>query len=254
MSARPGVTARARALSGGLCVVALASSAPARADVPPPATAAAVPEPAPAAPPVSSAASAPAPAPSAPPTGTPPEPPAGGHWVFVPDATQSRPTEPQATSVATAPPIKSERGPVYLHANTWDLNLEGAIGRFYGDSNAWTGFGRVRAGALFIREPLYLALGATYEISNLQKATFGIQGEVLHLDMGFWAQGGGLLDVSGHPGGMLALGWSLFGVEGQVRDYDGRGTGAAVYAKIRFPISIIARLFTSRSPKPAAPP
>jgi hypothetical protein len=203
----------------------------------------------------------PAPAPPPPPAGEPPSaappatapPPPGGHWVFVQDA-------PGAAPPATAPPaasgplVRSERGPVYLHANTWDLNIEGAVGRFYGsEAHAWTGFGRVRAGGLFIREPLYLSLGMTYEFSDLSKATFGVQGEVMHLDLGLWAQGGGLLDVAGHAGGMLAVGWSLFGVETQLRQYDGLGSGIAVYAKLRLPISIIARIFAKPRPVQMVP-
>lgn len=207
----------------------------------------------PATPPTTS--TGPTPSPSAPPTdasGTPsvspaPAPPPGSHWVLVQDA----PPPPSPPG----PPVPSERRPVYLHLNTWDLNLEGAFGRFFADAPTLTGFGRVRAGALFIREPLYLALGLTYEYSNLEKATFGVQGEVLHLDSGFWAQAGAQLDTDGHPGGMLSAGWSLFGVEAQLREYDGRGTGVALYGKLRIPVSIIARVFASHpSNAPASPP
>jgi hypothetical protein len=175
----------------------------------------------------------------------------GGHWVFVPDsaaaAPATSPTPPAAptTLPASAPDKATYRGPVYQHANTWDLNIEGAFGRYFGDSPVWTGFGRIRAGALFVREPLYEALGLTYEYSSLSKGTFGIQGEILHLDMGIWGQVGALLDVSGHPGGMAAIGWSLVGVEAQYREYDGRGDGIAIYAKLRIPVSIIARIFSS---------
>ena len=175
----------------------------------------------------------------------------GGHWVFVPDGTPI----PGTSAATPTTPEGSVRRPLYEHANTWDLNIDGAFGRYLGDSPTWTGFVRARAGALFIREPLYNALGLTYEYSSLSKGTFGIQAEILHLDLGYWGQLGGLLDVQGHPGLMGAIGWSILGVEAQYRTYDGLGSGVAVYAKIRIPISIIARVFRSQpksTPKPAS--
>ena len=170
----------------------------------------------------------------------------GGHWEYVPDG----PLAPKEEAKPAAPTF---RGPVYERATTWDANIDGAFGRYFGDSPAWTGFVRARAGVLFIREPFYNALGFTYEYSSLSKGTFGIQGEILHLDMGFWGQAGALLDVSGHPGGMVAFGLSIVGLEAQYREYDGRGSGVALYAKLRAPISIIARIFHDRSSQaPAA--
>src|SRR5882724_9014024 len=79
---------------------------------------------------------------------------------------------------------------------TWDVNVDGALGKFSSDSGSsrWTGFGRVRAGVMRIHDLLYLSLGPTYEISDRQVATFGLQGEIMHLRSGLWCQGGLLLD------------------------------------------------------------
>jgi hypothetical protein len=153
-------------------------------------------------------------------------------------------TEPK--SAPPAPPARPGRDSVYSRANTWDLNIDGAFGRFFGDDAKWTGFVRARAGILFVREPLYSAIGFTYEYSSLSNATFGIQAEILHLDSGFWAQLGGLLDVSGHPGIMAAVGFSLVGLEAQYRTYDGLGDGIAIYAKLRAPIGVLAYVFGTR--------
>jgi hypothetical protein len=138
----------------------------------------------------------------------------------------------------------------------WDLNVDGAFGRYLGDEGKWTGFVRARAGILFVREPFYDAIGFTYEYSSLSTATFGIQAEILHLDRGLWAQVGGLLDVSGHAGVMAAVGLSIVGIEAQYRTYDGLGDGIAVYAKLRAPIGVLAYVFGTRDAHhmPVTPP
>ena len=170
-----------------------------------------------------------------------------GHWVWVDD--------PIDTGPPTPPPKNATHGPVYQRANTWDLNIDGAFGRYLGDEPKWTGFVRARAGLLFVREPmLYYALGLTYEYSNLSNATFGVQAEILHLDSGFWGQAGALLDTNGHPGAMVAAGYSLIGLEAQYRTYDGGlGDGIAVYAKLRVPVGVLAYLLGHRDAKPKEP-
>jgi hypothetical protein len=206
-----------------------------------------------------SAAPAAVEAPPAPPPTTLPPPPSpavapsgapAGRWVYV--------TEPASTTPASPVAQKVLLGPVYQRANTWDLNIDGAFGRFFGDDAKWTGFVRARAGILFVREPLYNAIGLTYEYSSLSNATFGIQAEILHLDSGFWGQVGGLLDVSGRLGIMAAVGFSLVGIEAQYRSYDGLGDGIAIYAKLRAPIGVLAYVFGTRDAHkqavaPAAP-
>jgi hypothetical protein len=154
----------------------------------------------------------------------------------------------------TVPPAPNALPPGVLAGNlvprervlTWDLNIDGAYGRVFADPEGrWTMFGRVRAGLMYIRDSLYFSLGPTYEISKLQLATFGLQGEVMHIETGLWCQLGALVDVAPHPGLMVAAGWSLFGVEFQAREYDryGIGEAPALYGKIRIPIGVIARAF-----------
>lgn len=183
-------------------------------------------------------------APETPPPGVPP----GGHWVFV----TTDPAKPGAPAAKPAGANLAMLHPVFEHDTTWDLNIDGAYGRYFGDRDAWTGFVRARAGVLFIRAPYFNAVGVTYEYSSLSNATFGIQAELLNLEYGVWAQVGGLLDVSGHPGAMAAVGYSLLGLEAQVRSYDGHddehGTGVALYAKLRIPVSIIAQIFRPKPP------
>jgi hypothetical protein len=171
---------------------------------------------------------APAPAPAAPstPETSPTPPPAA------PPATQTSPAAPRAVTYIGAPAG-------YRRATTWDLNLDGAIGSTLGSAHALTGFGRVRAGVLAIRDANIFALGATYEYSNLQNATFGIQAEYISDNSGMWMQLGALLDTQPRPGAMLAVGYTLLGVEGQVRSYEPTGATFAVYAKLRIPIGFL---------------
>jgi hypothetical protein len=133
---------------------------------------------------------------------------------------------------------------------TWDMNIDGAYGRVFSEPGRGAGFARVRGGILHIRDTLFFSLGATYEISNIVYATFGIQGEVMHLETGLWLQVGGLLDIDAKPGFMAAVGWSLFGVEFQQREYDDPAIGgvSALFGKIRIPISVIAQALRRTAP------
>jgi hypothetical protein len=125
--------------------------------------------------------------------------------------------------------------------NSWDANIEGGVGRVFSPGET-VGLLRARAGVLFIRDPIFYALGATYELSHLSAATLGIQGDFLHLESGFWAQAGPLLDVAApHPrlGWMGSVGVSLIGVEYQGRDYNGYGYSSAIFGKVRIPLGIL---------------
>lgn len=147
------------------------------------------------------------------------------------------PPTPEASKPATSY-IGAPAG--YRTLTTWDLDLEGALGSTLGSSASLTGFGRARAGILAIRDANVFVLGATYEYSNLQKATFGIQAEYIDDNSGWWAQIGALLDTQPRPGGMVSFGYSLVGVELQARSYEPQGVTFAVYGKIRLPIGFIA--------------
>ncbi|MDI3283708.1 hypothetical protein [Polyangium sp. 15x6] len=134
---------------------------------------------------------------------------------------------------------------------TWDANVEGGIGALFEERAHLSGFGRVRGGLLrvderSVSEPRFLALGLTYELSDFSPATFGIEVEALGLASGAWLQLGALVDVQPRPGAKLALGWSLFGVEGQVRWDKDDGVVWAAYGKLRVPVGILGWALSSR--------
>jgi hypothetical protein len=124
-------------------------------------------------------------------------------------------------------------------ATTWDLNLEGGYGKELADGGRWTGWGRVRAGLLVVREPRFFALGATLDIANRQRLAIGFQGEVIDTEMGLWLQVGPAMDTKGRLGGSIAAGLSLFGVEAQRRHVDGLGDATILLGKLRIPLGVI---------------
>ena len=129
---------------------------------------------------------------------------------------------------------------------TWDLNFEGGFGHVFSSPTRGNAFVRGRAGVTFVRDPFYDTLGITYEYSGLSPATFGLQAEVAWLEKGFWAQAGLLYDVSSRAGLMSALGWALFGVEGEYRNAEATGNAWAIYGKIRLPVSLLVRVLADR--------
>lgn len=134
----------------------------------------------------------------------------------------------------------------YYRATTLDLNLEGGAGYFWGHQSSGIGFGRVRTGIMFVGWPVALSIGATFEVNNVSMATYGAQVELTHFEWGFWAQLGALVDGRGNFGGLLSAGWSIFGVEAQVRGYDevrpaafDGNYGFALLGKIRIPLGYV---------------
>jgi len=134
----------------------------------------------------------------------------------------------------------------YYKATTLDLNLEGGGGYFWGNRSSGIGFGRVRSGVMFAGWPLTISVGATFEVNNVSMATYGAQLEFLHVASGFWAQLGPMLDARGNFGGLVSVGWSVFGIEAQVRGYDEvrpsafQGDyGFALVGKLRIPVGYI---------------
>ena len=75
----------------------------------------------------------------------------------------------------------------------------------------------------------------------------GLEVETLGLASGTWLQLGVLLDVQPRPGAKLAVGWSLFGVEGQVRWDKDDGVFWAAYAKVRVPVGILGWALSRRN-------
>jgi len=200
----------------------------------------------------------PPPPPSATPSATPSEPapatpaPAAPQ----PDATTAPPAAngrvviPRNPDTPAGLAIAAGLGP-RERATTWDMNIDLGYGRVFSDPGHWSTFGRVRAGVLHVHDTIYLALGATYDLSSLSPATFGVQGEFLHLESGFWLQLGGFIGTPGaRPGGMAAVGFSLLGIEAQARSYDDLGSVGAVYLKVRIPIGVLVYGLTHRKTGP----
>ncbi|MGE5785658.1 MAG: hypothetical protein ACM3ZE_13760 [Myxococcales bacterium] len=146
---------------------------------------------------------------------------------------------PTAPVVVGPPGVPSRFRPPKLG---WDINLEGAYGRYFPASEG-LGFARFRGGLLYSSDPIFYALGLTYEWSNLEVATFGVQAEVMQIETGLWLQLGGLMDAHAHPGAMAAVGWSILGAELQLRKFDPDEYGFAAVAKLRIPVTFIAQAF-----------
>jgi hypothetical protein len=154
-------------------------------------------------------------------------------------AATAAPIGPAPPVDPNAPKISSNSADEKYTRNTIDLNLEGGVGRFFGDPAATYGFGRARAGLMFARWPVFTMVGATYEYNGLSPATFGLQGELLHLSAGVWGQLGGMVDIHAKPGAMAAFGFSIIGVEAQYRGYEDKDYGFAVIGKIRVPLGVL---------------
>jgi hypothetical protein len=157
------------------------------------------------------------------------------------------PSPAAADDLAAAPAKRPFSLADYYRATTLDFDVQLGGGYFFGGPGRGVGFVRARAGVLFASWPIFFSLGTTYELNNLSAATYGLQAEVMFIDSGFWAQAGPMVDGHGQFGGMLSVGWSLFGVEAQYRGYDDvlfdRGThdgyGFALLGKVRIPIGFL---------------
>lgn len=156
--------------------------------------------------------------------------------------------KPEYTSAA-APGRNATAKHLMRRRLTWDLNLEGGYGYLFEPGGPWAGFGRVRAGAALVRDPLWWTVGAIAETSRLAPGAFGVQGEVALFERGLWAQLGGVVDTHGFPGGHVALGFAAFGIEGQWRDAEAFSPHVALYGKLRVPVSVIVEWLTA-SPEP----
>lgn len=77
--------------------------------------------------------------------------------------------------------------------------------------------------------------------------SFGVQGELVHISSGMWIEFGGLVDDKAQFGAMASIGWSIFGIEAQVRGYKevladpttNDGYGFSLVGKIRVPLGFI---------------
>ena len=128
---------------------------------------------------------------------------------------------------------------------TWDLNLEGGVGYSFAGQGEVAGFGRVRGGLLLVDSsdlsaPMFYSLGFFADGASVEHGvTYGVQGEVLSLNSGFWAQVGAGVDVAPRPVVLGSVGWSVFGVEAQGRFDPDAGAYAVLFGKLRIPIGIV---------------
>ena len=162
-------------------------------------------------------------------------------------------TLPEAPSPSPAAETSLQAGPGdslprMPSAMIWDLNLDGAAGRVFADPAYWGYFGRARLGVTWVRDPAFYSLGVTYDIGKDSYATVGVQGEAMHLSSGCWLQAGAMLDLEhrARPGGSFSLGFSVVGVELQVKDLPDHGWTPALYGKIRIPVGLLAFALTER--------
>jgi len=186
-------------------------------------------------PPPSATSPAPAQVQTLDPTPTTTPPPSGAPTLAGPTPTTPGGGEEQFKAKKRADRLED----LYERENTFDANIDGGGGAAFGSDTKGMGFIRARAGFMAVRAPWFYMIGPTAEWSNVGGFAFGGQGEIMHLSSGGWAQLGGMVDTSGRPGGLLALGWSMVGIEGQVRKTEEIGTAVSVLAKLRIPIGVI---------------
>jgi hypothetical protein len=131
-----------------------------------------------------------------------------------------------------------------------DLDVSGGGGYFWGErkNTSGVGFVKVRGGIMYASWPYIYSIGATFESNNLSPAAWGIQAEVTHIGAGVWLQLGGMVDWKARFAGTASVGWSIFGIEAQLRGYKDPlpdaapldfGYGVAILGKVRIPIGVI---------------
>jgi hypothetical protein len=134
--------------------------------------------------------------------------------------------------------------------STWDWHLDLMVGPvFESPEVTWAFAGRMRGGALWVRDVVYWQLGATFEVSTRQSPSVGLQGEVMHGTSGWWAQVGAGVDLATKVGASLSTGWSIFGVEGQLRQADAQPVVWTLLAKIHLPLRLFFPLPVAEPPK-----
>ena len=123
--------------------------------------------------------------------------------------------------------------------DSWDLNLEMGVGAVFRPRGSFDIFGRLRVGAIFIRDTWGWSLGATVDVGPDGWVAPGLQGEALHLVSKSWLQVGSSVSLSEVVTLSVGGGWSFVGVELQMR-MDTVGTlGGAIYGKLRIPVRML---------------
>ena len=151
--------------------------------------------------------------------------------------------QPHRRETKDGMPVEAMRP--HIRVTALDVNLDAAFGRVFDtpeDRPAY--FFRGRVGVLHVRDDFFFTAGVTYDFAKVYRVggfdnNFGIQLELMNIQYGIWGQLGALVDTQGNGGLTVAAGWSLFGAEYQVRNYQELGPTMAFYGKIRIPITII---------------
>jgi hypothetical protein len=152
------------------------------------------------------------------------------------------PTTAAETAPAPAPrpqPTASAWVPQLVRFTTWDLQLEGGPGLSWDSSRRLRGLVRARVGVLHVDNDWHVSAGLLGEWRSADVFALGVQGEVLHLEQGLWAQLGLALDVlpTARPGAMVSVGLSLLGAELQLRpEVPGASAELALFLKLRVPV------------------
>lgn len=129
--------------------------------------------------------------------------------------------------------IVSDGSEVYRVGIIPDLNVDFGGG---GVKKYETVMARVRTGATFVREPLFVSLGADIQMFSRFSPRLGAQLEIMHLWTGFWGQVGFGFDlIHRNVVPNASVGWSLLGAEFQRLPQNQWMT----LLKIRIPIGII---------------
>lgn len=149
---------------------------------------------------------------------------------------------PNAQASATQAELKVPKIDLSMAARrgvSWDLQPEGGVIAVGGPSLRYRGLGRLRAGVLVVREPLYQAYGLQLEGWGQSRLALGVQAELTHLWSGFWGQLGVALASGWHPQFEASVGWSVIGVEGQMLVLPRGAYRWAFITKLRVPIGIL---------------
>ncbi|MDP6942647.1 MAG: hypothetical protein QF464_00735, partial [Myxococcota bacterium] len=94
----------------------------------------------------------------------------------------------------------------------------------------------LRGGLLLIREPMFISVGLTAMFDTWQPPAFGVEAELMHLQTGLWMHAGAFIDIEASSGATYGLGWSIYGLETQVRVDTTGETVWTILAKLRVPL------------------
>ncbi|MDP6942875.1 MAG: hypothetical protein QF464_01895 [Myxococcota bacterium] len=125
---------------------------------------------------------------------------------------------------------------------TWDVTGDFHLGRVSRRMD-WASFmGKLRFGGLWISTPWAWSVGAKAQVSNVEVFTFGIEGELTHVETGFWGQIGVIGDIDGRGGFTAGAGWSIIGVSTGLRAGSRVDPYWSAYFVVRIPLGLFVVL------------